>query len=408
MFFRRVYIRGIEKVDVDRPSIFAVNHPSAFLEPTLIATHVSFPVHFLTRGDVFNRKFLWFFNATNQVPVFRFKDGFNQLRNNQDSFERCYSKLLDGAKLLIFCEGSMKWIKRMRGVQPGAAKLAFGTLELRSDLPLVIHPVGVNYDDHTRFRSDVMVEIGDPVEVATFWEEYNVNGRSAIKALTAEVHKGLANSVLHIERDEDLKRGALLWDVVKNDFLAGGRMKQIFSNPFTAVDAALECLNDRSDIKAYSDIKNTIDEYAELADCQGIRDDQVIRLKSGKKVPGALLELILMPFALLNGPPLLFATFVSRIATPSVEFYSSVRMVLFTLFYTFYLLLLPFVFVLLSINWWYFVFIPIGGWLYLQVRGYFNVFIKSLLMPKNTKDKLHERRNKILDYFGTFGREKIS
>lgn len=403
IFFRRVHLRGIEKVDVEKPAIFAVNHPSAFIEPTIIATHVSFPVHFLTRGDVFNNKFLWFFNATNQVPVFRFKDGFNRLRNNQDSFEKCYAKLLEGAKLLIFCEGSMKWIKRMRGVQPGAAKMAFGTLELKPELPLVIHPIGVNYDDHTRFRTDVMVEIGDPVEVADFWAEYKDNAREGIRSLTAEVHKGLAKSVLHIERDKDLQRGALLWELVKNDFLAKKGTNSKEANPFPSIKSALDKLNDRSDTKVYEGLKKKLDAYAELLNTHGLSDEQLVLLKKGRKFPVALLELVLIPFAVLNSPPLILATLVSKFATPNVEFYSSVRIVLFTFFYTLYMLLLPFLMVALSLSWWYFLLIPSGGWLYLKVRGCFMVFIKSFAVPKEAREQLNNLREEILDNFGTFG-----
>jgi len=367
VYFRKIFIRGMEHVDEQKPILFAVNHPSAFLEPTLIATSVDFDVHFMTRGDLFNPRFLWFFNATNQVPVFRFKDGFSQLKSNRDSFSECHKRLINGARLLIFCEGSMKWVKKLRTVQPGAAKLAFGTLEKKEDLPLVIHPIGLSYDDHSRFRSDLMMEIGPAIEPGDYFEEYRTEPRKAVKKLTAEIQKQLSQCVLHIERDEDLEIGALLWTVVKND-------REFFGNkggsPFQEVKNALDRFNESAESKSGILLRDKLSEYDRTLKNHKLEDGTVGKLsKNGLSVLSAgIFSLLLLPFSLFYLLPLWLATVISRNTMANVEFYSSVRAVLFIFLLTVLLLaiLLALWFSPYSVFW--ILILSLGVWIDLRLR----------------------------------------
>ena len=60
VYFRNIYISGRENIPINKPFIIAMNHPTAFLEPVIMAANLKKPVHFLVRGDHFNKSFYRF------------------------------------------------------------------------------------------------------------------------------------------------------------------------------------------------------------------------------------------------------------------------------------------------------------------------------------------------------------
>jgi len=91
LYFRRMFIFGRERIPKKGPVIFLVNHPSTFLEACIIASNQHRDLHFLVRGDMFEKKWLLpILRSTNQIPIYRFKDGFGKLRNNKSTFEQSF------------------------------------------------------------------------------------------------------------------------------------------------------------------------------------------------------------------------------------------------------------------------------------------------------------------------------
>src|SRR5688500_15556540 len=113
-YFRKTIIYGREKVPVDGPLILASNHPSAFMEASVLATVMKRAIHFLVRGDMFNPRFSWIFEWTKQIPIYRQKDGISNLRKNASSFDLTYRKLGEGEAVLIFPEAKTILEKKMR------------------------------------------------------------------------------------------------------------------------------------------------------------------------------------------------------------------------------------------------------------------------------------------------------
>src|SRR4029079_6252600 len=87
LYFRKTIIYGCDRVPMKEPLILASNHPSAFLEASILATVMKRCLHFLVRGDMFSPRFKWLFNWTNQIPIYRKKDGIANLRKNASSFD---------------------------------------------------------------------------------------------------------------------------------------------------------------------------------------------------------------------------------------------------------------------------------------------------------------------------------
>ncbi|MBK8505414.1 MAG: 1-acyl-sn-glycerol-3-phosphate acyltransferase [Saprospiraceae bacterium] len=111
IYFRKIYLIDGEKLPLTGPVLLSSNHPMAFAEACLLACFLQRPLYFLVRGDVFKKGWHWFFRGTNQIPIYRFKDGFSNMRRNKESFTRAHDALSEGKTILIFSEGNTRMQK---------------------------------------------------------------------------------------------------------------------------------------------------------------------------------------------------------------------------------------------------------------------------------------------------------
>lgn len=205
-YFRKINISHRERIPVGKPVILAVNHPTAFIDPCFLACWLEPPLNFLARGDFYvnSPAIRKLYNYYHIVPVFRIDDtGYGGLKNNYDTFDKCYETLRQNKPVLILAEGRCVHEKRLRPLMKGTARIVFGTLERHPDLDLHVVPVGVNYTDPDAFRSDVMIDFGEPIRMQDYTETYRNNPAKAVNALTGELRTRLAERVIHIEQPED-------------------------------------------------------------------------------------------------------------------------------------------------------------------------------------------------------------
>lgn len=202
VYFRKIYLIDAEKVPEKGPILIACNHPMAFAEACLLACFLDRPLHFLVRGDVFKPRWRWFFDATNQIPIYRFRDGFSNMRRNSDTFAKAHEALANGKAILIFSEGNTKMKKSLSPLQKGTARLAYGAVNYPGGEELQIVPIGVNYADGTRFQSDVMIRVGDPISIRNYLELYKNDHHAGLKEVTNDLYTALVPQVIHLD---DLK-----------------------------------------------------------------------------------------------------------------------------------------------------------------------------------------------------------
>jgi 1-acyl-sn-glycerol-3-phosphate acyltransferase len=200
LYFRKIHLRGLEKLPARGPLILACNHPNSFTEACILATFQPRTLHFLVRGDVFRNPIVaYLLRQTNQIPIYRFKDGFSGLKQNESTFAACYRKLKEGAAILIFSEASSIFEKRLRPIQKGTARLAFGAWEQHGPMEdFHILPVGVNYAHGDRFRSEVCVELGEPIRLADYAGAYAEQPKRAVEQLTSKIADSLNELVIQV------------------------------------------------------------------------------------------------------------------------------------------------------------------------------------------------------------------
>ena len=197
--FTPIHIHNIGRIPLDRPVLISSNHPSAFLEACLLATHFPKSLHFLVRGDIFINKFV--INLLKQVhltPIYRVSDGFKNLRANENTFNECHQRLKNNEVIVVYAEGNTTQEKRLRPIQKGLARIAFGALDRYPDMDLCIVPLGVNYSHPNDFRSEVMIEVGMPITLKDYYQQYKSDSIRAISELTQKVEAEMKPLVIHL------------------------------------------------------------------------------------------------------------------------------------------------------------------------------------------------------------------
>lgn len=299
LFYKSHHVNGLENIPKDGPLLIAMNHPAGFMEPIILASTFPRKLYFLVRGDIFKKAWLKpMLDATNQLPIYRFKDGYKNLKKNQKVLNAVNSKLHDGKPILIYVEGSTKSVMQLRPLQKGMARMAFDAIESKEDLNLQILPVGINFTDPTKLYSEVMLNIGKPFPVSDYVEEFKAHPNQGYTALTKATKKSLHELVLHVD---NLEETPLYEDVLSlyrstlpHEYLPRKRIStQRYLKEKSIVDG-LNSQNDDQKSKLAEDIKSL----------KSSLNRQMLDLKDLQNTPKSISYLVILllgfPFALIG------------------------------------------------------------------------------------------------------------
>lgn len=202
-FFSKVEIVGADRIPRGKPLIFAPNHQNAFLDAFVVGGVSPVAIYYLTRSDVFNKKFIWFLEALHMMPIYRMRDGFGKLTQNAGVFEACQRLFSKGKSVLIFPEGSHGEPYHLRTLTKGTSRLALESQEaLGEDKELWIQPVGLNYFDQRKPRRKAMFVFGEPIRVNDHMEAFKTQKAKALIQLKDIVSDHLSGCMLIPENDE--------------------------------------------------------------------------------------------------------------------------------------------------------------------------------------------------------------
>ncbi|MBK8920811.1 MAG: 1-acyl-sn-glycerol-3-phosphate acyltransferase [Saprospirales bacterium] len=203
-FMRKIYVHNRKAVPVDKPVLLAANHPTAFVDPCLLCTFIDAPLYNMTRGDVFQRPlYRKLLEGINMFPVYRVRDGYTGRDRNDQVFEYCEQKLLDNQVVTIYVEGEHHLEKRVRPIQKGILRVAFGAYEKHRMRDLQVIPAGCNYVYGDRPRDEVMVNIGKPLYIRDFWDVYQKDPAEGMASLSQAIETELRRICFHLKHPED-------------------------------------------------------------------------------------------------------------------------------------------------------------------------------------------------------------
>ncbi|MBK7427638.1 MAG: 1-acyl-sn-glycerol-3-phosphate acyltransferase [Saprospiraceae bacterium] len=332
VYFRNLHIIDAHHVPDTGPLLIASNHPNSFAEPVILATFQKRILYYLVRGDVFkNPVFAWVLRMTHQLPIYRFKDGYADMKRNDESFSACFEHLRRGNSIVIYAEGGCVFEKRLRPIKKGAARIVLGALDKFPEIPEIkILPVAVNYPHGDQYRSQAMVHFGEPIAVRDYWQTYTEQPQVAINQITQEIENRLSPLVLQIK---DMGRDKLYDDVM--DIWHGGTPVPVWPiilenpNRFQAEKKLSNFINDL-DATAYLELNNDINKIRTGLEGVGIRNWSKLYLKRSGPFLSLILQVLLtIPSVLgiiLNVIPFYAAKAIGSKIKKMIEYYTPVRM----------------------------------------------------------------------------------
>lgn len=206
VYYRKIHLSNVERIPVGKPVILSINHPTGFTEPILLAVFLKRPLYYLVRGDFFEKPvFSFLLRSLNMVPIFRRRDThFRGVAQNLSTFEECYQTLRANHLLCIFPEGNTRHEKILRPLQKGLGRIAWGYLERFPDVrELYIVPVGVNYTYAEQPRSTVMIDFGNPINLAAMREAIPHGRMRVVSELTRTLYNRMADRIVRIPPDRE-------------------------------------------------------------------------------------------------------------------------------------------------------------------------------------------------------------
>lgn len=202
--YNSVTICGKENIPAGSPYIIAPCHQNALMDPMVILLLNKRPVVFLCRGDLFAnataRRWLTFLKI---LPVYRMRDGRDQLSKNDDTFEASIETLRAGVPVCIMAEGTHNDRHQLLPLSKGTFRIAAKTQQLLGDKDLYILPVGIDYDDYEAPYSNVVVNVGAPMAVREYTERYGEEGMEAV--MLNEMKKELSRRLRGLMHQIDSK-----------------------------------------------------------------------------------------------------------------------------------------------------------------------------------------------------------
>jgi glycerol-3-phosphate O-acyltransferase/dihydroxyacetone phosphate acyltransferase len=346
IFFRKISLSNLDNIPEGKPVILAANHPTAFLEPCILACFQRRGLFYLVRGDIFANPFYAKILASlHMLPVYRKRDrGFKFIKENYSTFSTCHQTLAKNRTVMILAEGTTEHEKRLRPLMKGTARIAFGTLaEFPATEDVYIVPVGVNYTYADRFRSEVYIDFGEPISTRSFESTYTENPNQGINDLTNTLRKKLEPRVIHVESesDDELVEKLFRFDRSRQKF----RILPIVNEDNAPLKREKEIADFVNGIKETSKQKLTqvVDSYFSILEECGLGACTRFE-KHGK-------PLLLVPFFILGFPfflagylfgypPMWFAKFMTNKRVKDVTFFGSVLMAIGVVGWLIYLLLL--------------------------------------------------------------------
>jgi 1-acyl-sn-glycerol-3-phosphate acyltransferase len=204
LFFysKKITVLGTQNIPKKGAILFAVNHPNGLVDPLYVTTTNKRQNHFLVRAASFKKPFVKkVLESLYLMPIYRIRDGIQQLGNNQEIFEKCHTILKKGETLMIFPEGSHDKKRTIRPLSKGFIRIIFGALEKYKELEVTVIPVGITYQHPSHFPANVIINYGLPITTRNIFEANPV--AKSIHILKVEVRNQLEKLSVHIPNNAD-------------------------------------------------------------------------------------------------------------------------------------------------------------------------------------------------------------
>ena len=341
LYVKRVKIRNAHRIRKNQPILISMNHPNAFLDPIAFSATLFYPrVFFMARGDAFKKGIVsHILESVGIVPIFRLRDaGLEGVKKNAESFQVVNKLWNSNKKVIVFSEGLCVQERRLRPIQKGTARMAFGFLDQSQKKDFLIVPVSVTYSKPSKMFTEIFYDVGNPIQAADYLNKYTENSVKAINELTKDIEAEMKRITPHLNNKENDDLLEQLQDIYKKVWLKKNKLNsknlehvQLFWNSIIQTINKAE-INNRGHFNSFkTEVRNYHNELASL----DLKDHLFTAGKSEsnfKKYFYALGLIIGYPLyivgILLNFLPFIISSRIAGTLAKTIEFYASFHFVI--------------------------------------------------------------------------------
>ncbi|HYQ55854.1 MAG TPA: 1-acyl-sn-glycerol-3-phosphate acyltransferase, partial [Draconibacterium sp.] len=196
----KIILTGKENIPKNKPLLFAPNHQNALSDPMAILLHTPYQPVWLARADIFKPGIITFLLRFLKImPVYRMRDGKDQLAKNDKTFADSIKVLENNFALALFPEAAHSAKRQMLSHKKAVPRIVFQAEEKAGkNLDIHIVPTGIYYSSYWKFNRSVLVNFGKPILVNNYLEEYKKNPNTATLALRDAIKNAIEPLTLNI------------------------------------------------------------------------------------------------------------------------------------------------------------------------------------------------------------------
>lgn len=328
---------GLEKIPTDGAFIYAPNHTNALMDALAILSIDRKPKVFVARADIFKKpilaKILTFLKI---MPISRIRDGVASVKTNDIIIQRSAEVLRAHVPFCILPEGTHRAMHSLLPLGKGVFRIALlANEEINGEQPVYIVPVGLEYGNFFRYRSSLLLQIGDPINVSQYAKDVPKEEYPALMNHLKEIlSDSLKRLILFIPDDEFYDSTLELCNMSCNSQLQNlGLKRSVLKNRLLANQTTASSISTmRSEMpeKAMELLRKSAD-FSEERKKRGISMASVANPHPGLSLAARILySIVLLPYYvaayILTSPALV----VSRIICSKMNdaaFHNSIRMV---------------------------------------------------------------------------------
>lgn len=206
LHFRKFVITGRKDIPKNEPVVFTPNHRNALIDALLLVyiSRLTKQIVFLARADIFKKKFIaWILRGLRIVPIFRIRDGKDNLNKNSEIFDICGKILQKNNPIALFPEARHNPKQSLLPIQKATPRIVLPTeAQFDFNLGVKIVPVAIYYTDMFGFLSDCYLNFGDPIHIADYKELYAQNSNLAVNKLRNDLEDRMKEIVVNIQNND--------------------------------------------------------------------------------------------------------------------------------------------------------------------------------------------------------------
>jgi len=247
--YRRIEFHGEKKIPRDGAIIFAPNHTNTLMDALAVLAFNKMSKVFATRADIFKHPtILKFFTFLKMLPIIRKRDGISNLAKNEEINSIAVDVLQDKVPFCILPEGTHRAKHSLMILQKGIFRIALQANDtFGNKMPVYIVPVGIEFGHFFRYRSTLLVQMGEPINVTQFVSDHPelTVPQKQINALREELSDRIKEVILHIPDDANYNA---TWAIAR--LFCNERQRQLglsenaLINRFTATKMTITAVTD--------------------------------------------------------------------------------------------------------------------------------------------------------------------